>query len=226
MCINTIRKKLFSKTKSSFMNHEYVNYGCGYSAPEKWQNFDASPTLRFERIPIIGKIYTKNSSRFPENVEFGNIVDGLPIPNESCKGVYCSHILEHLSLEDFRSALKNTYKILKSKGYFRLVMPDLEYSINKYISDSSSDASLVFLKETSLGKERRNRGLTGFALDWLGNSQHLWMWDYRSISQELKNIGFIDIRRAQFGDASDPMFNDVEDERRWVNCLGVECSKA
>ncbi|BBC25709.1 class I SAM-dependent methyltransferase [Pseudanabaena sp. ABRG5-3] len=208
------------------MNHEYVNYGCGYSAPEKWQNFDASPTLRFERIPIIGKLYTKNSSRFPANVEFGNIVDGLPIPNESCKGIYCSHILEHLSLEDFRSALKNTYKILKSQGHFRLVMPDLEYSINKYINDPSSDASLVFLKETSLGKERRNRGLTGFALEWLGNSQHLWMWDYRSIAQELKNIGFIDIRRAQFGDASDPMFKDVEDESRWVNCLGVECRKA
>lgn len=208
------------------MNREYVNYGCGYSAPAQWQNFDASPTLRFERIPLIGKIYTKNSSRFPENVRFGNIVDGLPIPNESCKGIYCSHILEHLSLEDCRSALKNTYKILKSKGYFRLVMPDLEYSVNKYINDPSSNASLVFLKETSLGKERRNLGLTGFALEWLGNSQHLWMWDYRSISQELKNIGFIDIRRAQFGDASDPMFKDVEDESRWVNCLGVECRKA
>ncbi len=208
------------------MNHEYINYGCGYSAPNQWRNFDASPTLRFERIPIIGKIYTKNSSRFPENVEFGNIVDGLSIPDESCQGIYCSHILEHLSLEDCRFALKNTYKILKSQGYFRLVMPDLEYSINKYISDPSSDASLHFLKETSLGKERRRHGLAGFILEWLGNSQHLWLWDYRSIAQELADIGFVNIRRAQFGDASDPMFKEVEDEGRWINCLGVECTKA
>ena len=93
------------------MNNEYVQYGCGWSAPINWRNFDASPTLRFERIPIIGKLYTKNDSRFPQNVEFGDIVSGLPIANNSCKGVYCSHILEHLSLEDFKLALKNTHKI-------------------------------------------------------------------------------------------------------------------
>lgn len=95
------------------MNNKYVQYGCGWSAPKKWRNFDASPTLRFERTPIIGKLYTRNNSRFPENIEFGDIVSGLPIPNNSCKGVYCSHILEHLSLEDFRLALKNTVVILR-----------------------------------------------------------------------------------------------------------------
>ena len=207
------------------MNNEYVQYGCGWSTSKEWKNFDASPTLRFERIPIIGKFSNKNSLRFPKNVEFGDIVRGLPIPYDSCKGIYCSHVLEHLSLEDFRLALRNTYTILKGAGYFRLVLPDLEYSIKKYVDDLSIDASLVFLKETSLGKEKRNRGLKGFVIEWLGNSQHIWMWDYKSISQELKNIGFMNIRRAQFGDSTDPMFKEVEDEGRWVNCLGVECSK-
>jgi len=100
--------------------------------------------------------------------------------------VYCSHILEHLSLDDFKQAIINTHKILKSGGYFRLVLPDLEYSINRYINDSSTNAASVFLKETSLGKEKRNRGLKGFVQEWLGNSQHLWMWDYKSIEEELK----------------------------------------
>ena len=62
-------------------------------------------------------------------------------------------------------------------------------------------------------------------LEWFGNSQHLWMWDYKSISSELETTGFINIRRAKFGDSIDPMFKDVEDEGRWVNCLGVECRK-
>ena len=71
---------------------EYVQYGCAWSAPESWRNFDASPTLKFERLPIIGRLYTKNESRFPENVEFGDIIAGLPVPDDFCKGVYCSHI--------------------------------------------------------------------------------------------------------------------------------------
>ncbi len=207
------------------MDSKYVQYGCGWSAPKSWRNFDASPTVRFERLPIVGNLYTKNSKRFPSNVEFGDIVNGLPVPNDSCNGIYCSHILEHLSLEDFRIALKNTYKILNPDGYFRLVVPDLEHSIREYLDDSSENSSLNFLKATFLGREKRNRGLKGFILDWLGNSYHLWMWDFKSISQELKNAGFVDIRRATYGDCTDPLFKDAEDEGRWVDCLGVECRK-
>ncbi len=87
---------------------KYIQYGCGWSASSQWRNFDASPTLRFERMPFIGRLYTKNQFRFPCNVEYGDIVKGLPIEPDSCLGAYCSHILEHLSLSDFRTALRNT----------------------------------------------------------------------------------------------------------------------
>lgn len=207
------------------MTVDYVQYGCGYSAPENWRNFDASPTLRFERTPILGSLYTKNKSRFPKNVEYGDIVKGLPVPVESCKAVYCSHVLEHLSLNEFRLALANTYKVLQKQCIFRLVLPDLEFYINLYCADPESSAAINFLKGTGLGKEYRARGVKSFILDWLGNSQHLWMWDYKSIEGELKRAGFENIRRAQFGDSKDTMFISVEQKDRWENCLGVECMK-
>ena len=82
------------------MNKLYVQFGCGLSAPKEWLNFDSSLTLRFEKIPLLGKLYSKNEFRFPSNVLFGDIVKGLPkIMNNSCDGIYCSHILEHLSLK-------------------------------------------------------------------------------------------------------------------------------
>ncbi len=207
------------------MNNLYVQYGCGWSAPTNWKNFDASPTLRFERIPIIGKLYIKNASRFPKNVAYGDIINGLPISEDSCKGVYNSHILEHLSLEDFRLALKNTYKILQPGGVFRFVLPDLEHFIHEYTINSSADAAVIFLRETYLGREKRSRGIKAFIVDWMGNSQHLWMWDYKSIEHELKDIGFTHIRRAIFNDSSDPIFKEAENEERWKFCLGVECKK-
>lgn len=206
-------------------NNNYIQYGCGWSAPKSWRNFDASPTLRFERLPLVGKLYTKNHARFPENVEYGDIVKGLPVQPDSCVGVYCSHILEHLSLEDFQKALKNTHSLLRKGGVFRLVLPDLEYSIKKYINDPADDASLTFMRETSLGQEKRSRGLKGVIFFLLGNSQHLWMWDYKSMELELRHAGFVEIRRAQFGDSADPMFGEVEERGRWDNCLGVECIK-
>ena len=67
----------------------YVQYGCGWASASKgWQNFDVSPTLRFERIPLIGKLYTKNNNRFPPNVLYGDIVKGLPVKESSAEAVY------------------------------------------------------------------------------------------------------------------------------------------
>jgi SAM-dependent methyltransferase len=203
----------------------YVQYGCGHAGPVEWRNFDASPTLRFERLPLVGRLYSRNAARFPGNVEYGDIARGLPLDADSCAGVYCSHVLEHLSLEDFRAALRNTRRILRPGGVFRLVLPDLEYSISRYVGDSSSAAAGEFLRETFLGVERRPRGFSGFVVSWLGNSQHLWMWDYKAIAPELEAAGFAAIRRATLGDSPDPMFALVEDPGRWENCLGVECRR-
>lgn len=201
----------------------YVQYGCGWSAPDAWRNFDASPTLRFERVPLVGALYTKNASRFPRNVGYGDIVRGLPVPRESCTGVYCSHVLEHLSLEDLRTALANTYHMLRPGGVFRFVLPDLEQSAREYLSNPASDAALAFMRGTGLGRERRTKGLRGLVISSLGNSQHLWMWDYKSLERELQDAGFVSARRAFLGDSSDPMFQQVEDSGRWDGCLGVEC---
>jgi len=204
----------------------YVQYGCGMNAPEQWRNFDSSPTLRFEKIPLIGLMYTKNKSRFPKNVEYGDIVKGLPINENVCKGIYCSHILEHLCLNDFRIAILNTFKILHPNGIFRLVIPDLEYAIKKYLENPLNNSSQEFMRNTSLGYENRSKNIVNFFKFWLGNSQHLWMWDYKSIKSELEESGFVNIRRASYGDSVDPLFKIVEEKSRWENCLGVECRKA
>ncbi len=203
----------------------YVQFGCGFSSPSGWWNFDASPTLRFERLPIMGKLYTKNESRFPTNVEYGDITKGLPVPLESCSGIYASHILEHLSLSDFRIALKNTYRLLHSGGIFRLVVPDLECLTRKYAQSQNIEASATFMRETHLGIEKRPRGLKGIVQTFLGNSSHLWMWDYKALEHELISVGFVGVRRCEFGDSSDPMFKLVEDAGRFVDAVAVESRK-
>lgn len=207
------------------MIHDYVQYGCGWSAPEVWLNFDCSPTLRFERLPLVGRLYTKNAKRFPDNVRFGDIVCGLPIPPASCSGVYCSHVLEHLALDDFHVALEHTFSYLKSGGVFRLVLPDLEQLARAYLADSDASAASRFMEASWLGKKQRARGLRGLVADWLGNSTHLWMWDENAMAKQLADHGFRDIRRAFFGDAEDRMFDQVEDKERFDGCLAMQCRR-
>lgn len=205
----------------------YVQYGCGWSAPQEWINFDASFTLRWEKIPILGR-YTKNPRHYPANVMPGNIVNGLPVPDGSCQGVYASHVLEHLTLQEFHLALQNTYRILQEGRIFRLVVPDLEQSAREYIArldQGDPNANAFFLRETTLGIERRESGLLGLVRKLLNTSAHLWMWDERSMTQVLKEHGFRQIRRCRFGDCEDAMFSLVEERGRFENAVAMEARK-
>src|SRR5215470_9689688 len=140
----------------------YVQFGSGFSAPNSWTNFDASLTLRFERLPIIGR-YTKNATRFPSNGRYGDIVSGLPIESGSCSGVYASHVLEHLSRNDIDAALAETYRILKPGGIFRLVVPDLELAAREYLQsvdeNSPTSADEFVWNKTMLGRRTKSRNL-------------------------------------------------------------------
>jgi len=202
----------------------YVQYGCGFSAPDGWLNFDASPTLRFERSPI-GFLYTRNAKRFPLEVRYGDITRGLPIPDGSCRGVYCSHILEHLALEDCDRALANSFRYLQPGGLFRVVLPDFAAYVNEYVKDCSERAALVFMESSSLGRTRRARGIVGLLGEWLGNSAHLWMWDERSLAARLREHGFVNIRRAIYGDSEDQRFAEVENPDRFIDALAMQCAR-
>ena len=206
---------------------DYVHYGCGLSAPETWINFDASPTLRIQHLPLIGWAMRSHLNViFPGNVKYGNIVSGLPgLRADSCSGVYCSHVLEHLALNDFRKAMKNTYSMLKPGGIFRLVVPDLQYYIDEYCSNKEENAAIHFMESTILGSKARKKGIKGVLEYLFGNSKHLWMWDFKSMKEELESSGFIEIRRCQYGDSQDAMFLEVEDPGRFNNALAIECFK-
>jgi hypothetical protein len=201
----------------------YVHYGSGLCAPPEWTNFDASPALRLQRLPVLGSLGPA-SPKFPANVLYGDIVKGLPVTPHSCRAVYCSHVLEHLSLNDFRIALRNTRTLLQERGLFRLVVPDLRVAAERLVADPSPRAAMAFMNETSLGVTDRRRTVGGFVRSWLGNSQHLWMWDFQALQQELEAAGFSAIRRARCGDSEEPMFAVVEEESRWTDAVGIQCA--
>lgn len=202
-----------------------VQYGAGWSCPEDWQNFDSSPALRIEKLPLVGRFYTKNASRFPPNVEYGDIVLGLPVADGSCDFLYCSHVLEHLALDEFFTAVRNSFHLLKPGGLWRLVMPDLRHEADKYLENPSASASIDFLKSCSLGFPARPKGLLNKIAVYSGSSIHRWLWDYASVEAALSEAGFVDIRRAAFGDCEVDEFRSIEQEDRWANALGVQCRR-
>jgi predicted SAM-dependent methyltransferase len=143
----------------------------------------------------------------------------------SVTAAYCSHVLEHLALDEFRTTLRHVFTYLKPGGTFRFVLPDLEALVRAYASSTDAEAASTFMRESYLGVDSQGKGVSRLLRMLFGRSAHLWMWDEKNMTRELAAAGFTAIRRAQMGDNPDPRFADVEDAGRWENCLGMECRR-
>jgi hypothetical protein len=209
------------------MEKVYMQFGCGTTAPDGWLNFDAGPGFWLQsRFPFLkGILAKKGFPLYPQNITYGDVIKGLPVQSQSLEAVYCSHVLEHLSLDEFRTTVRNVHSYLHPGGTFRMVLPDLEGLIQDYLKDGSREAAHRFMEESYLGEKSSPRGLRAIPVALFGRSKHLWMWDYKSIEAELADAGFVAIRRATLGDSPDPRFAEVEAESRWTGCLGVDCKR-
>lgn len=212
------------------MKNEYVNFGCGAHCPEEFTNYDGSVNLLMQRKPLIGFFVKKMTDTvFPPNALYGNIAKGLPVGENSIKGIYSSHVLEHLSLEELRKSLRNSLKYLKPGGIFRSVLPNLEDCVQSYMAEKSSGnklAALDFMNYTFLGYQKRPSGIIDLVKWHLSGYHHFWMWDYEALEIELYDAGFSKVYRSKYHESADPYFKYAEAKGRFdFNALCVEAIK-
>lgn len=100
------------------MNKVCVNIACGDSFIEDWKNFDFSP--------------------YSSYVTKANLLEQLPLIDNSSDTVYSSHFLEHIPHDLVISFLRECFRITKSGGKLRLVLPDLEELCSVYLSNRQS----------------------------------------------------------------------------------------
>jgi predicted SAM-dependent methyltransferase len=92
---------------------KYLNLGCGSRFHEDWINFD----------------FVSNSTF----VQTANLIDGIPLENESIDVVYNSHVLEHFTKSQGEYFLNECFRVLKKGGVLRVVVPDLEQIAINYL---------------------------------------------------------------------------------------------
>lgn len=227
--------------QSPDINLVYIQFGGHTDSPEGWINYEHSPFLRMAKIPLVGPALNKFSRfDFSGDVRAGNIITGLPVESGSAAGVFCSHVIEHLTYHDSKIAFQNTYEYLAPDGIFRFVLPDLESRCKYYLDhhDSLPEPAKWLMKSTLMGRQDpRKTSFPSVLKKMLSNSSHMWMWDEKSLRRVLSEIGFRDIRRAKYGDSEDQHFARVETEYRFYwspdkedsevtfGELAIECKK-
>jgi len=97
------------------MERKSVNLGCGpvFVDSAEWINLDFSPASTA--------------------VVKANLLDRLPLVDNSASVVYSSHFLEHVPRSAVPVFLRECFRILEPGGVVRLVLPDLENMVQEYL---------------------------------------------------------------------------------------------
>jgi len=56
----------------------------------------------------------------------------LPFKDNSVDEIYCGHLLEHLTIENFNNTIKEMHRVLKAGGKITITIPDLVRAIDGY----------------------------------------------------------------------------------------------
>jgi SAM-dependent methyltransferase len=203
-----------------------IHIGCEFKIGRSWKNYDISITAQIEKIPLIRKIIKINPISYPKEVIYGNITQRPFCKNNEADNIYCSHALEHMTREGMQAALINIYFMLKPGGCFRLVVPDLETRVKKYLQNQDCDA---FIETIGFGKKKNDRTFKDFLRKMFGNSGHLWMYDYKSMQNYLAEAGFKNIKKCKIGDSGIDIFSEVEELHRFIDGdfveVAIQCTK-
>lgn len=95
------------------MSQICVNIACGNAYIKGWLNFDYGP--------------------HSASVNQANLLERIPVSDGSADVVYSSHFLEHIPRNQVEVFLSECFRITKSGGRLRLVLPDLEELCRVYL---------------------------------------------------------------------------------------------
>ncbi len=203
-----------------------IHIGCEFKIGKNWKNYDISITAQLEKILLFRKFIKINPLPYPKEVIYGDISKKIFCKKNEANNIYCSHALEHMTKEGMQKALKNIYFMLKPGGCFRLIVPDLEMRVQKYLKNQDCDA---FIESLGFGKKKDNKNFTDFLRKLFGNSGHLWMYDNKSMQKYLAEAGFKNIRKCKIGDSGIQVFSEVEEVHRFIDGdfieVALQCTK-
>jgi predicted SAM-dependent methyltransferase len=203
-----------------------IHIGCEHKIGINWKNYDVSYVPIFEKLPIIGNLIKINSKRYPSEVLYGNICNSMLCKENSADNIFCSHTLEHMPKENMIFALKNIYRMLKEKGCFRLIVPNLKARAELYIKTKDADK---FIETIGMGQSKSAHNFFDKLRGIFGNSLHKWMYDEQSMTNYLSQVGFKNIRKCTFNDSGIEAFTEVEDLHRFIDGdfeeIALQCTK-
>jgi len=186
-----------------------LNIGCGPKAVKGWINLDKSWKVYLTRFPVlkvplrflatlrlINRLTPSEELPAELGIRRHDVARGLPFKDNEVDCIYSSHMLEHLSRSKANFVLEECYRVLKSDGILRLVVPDLHLLIEEYLRGKQDGDALSadnFIEGLHLLSTRHSKRF----INRIMSQGHQWIYDFNSLRYRLSRIGFSEINKCQ-----------------------------
>ncbi|MDX2116499.1 MAG: class I SAM-dependent methyltransferase [Planctomycetota bacterium] len=216
--------------------------------PDGWLNVDGSWAARLAKRPgLLKALQTlklvprrEGDEGFKSSVFTHDLSKPLPFPEGTFTGVYASHTLEHMWLDEGGRVLRECLRVLKPGGVCRMVVPDLRHIILEYMGQFDFGKDDVYSQVTDEVKRtvpradilnmrlllrdptapRGNLLLKGYRTMKDFHS-HKWMYDAESLAYHMKRAGFVEVQERGLHESRIPGIQDVERPERVRNGVGI-----
>ncbi len=174
-----------------------------------WQNWDILPIEK----------HIKEGHLFRQ----WDVRNGIPLANNSVDLYHCSHLIEHLTLEESHALLAEVWRTLKPGGLVRISTPDARIIVRRYLQDDMNYFNAIqppeFISASTQG-EKLSRIL------FSGDYAHRGVYDFEMLKAFLVQGGFNPdkIFRMPTGESqSDVMKREMRDQHQQISlyCEGI-----
>ena len=154
----------------------------------------------------------------------------LPFSTHSADAIYISNALEHFSKDDANRLCHEFFRILKTGGVLRIVVPDLEILCRRYLesialplNESLHERAIDDLFDQMVRKKSGGSQETEEKLSLAAHLKrlvgleptperlgelHLWMYDRFSLERLLRQAGFQTVKITDYQTSNIPRFKD------------------
>ena len=132
-----------------------------------------------------------------------DITTGLPLDDACVSGVYSEHCIEHIPLESGDLVLAEMFRVLKPGGRVRIVMPDAEIYLTRYVNalkDPSGEPMPYAERDDFHGIYQPIMSVNRI----FHEHGHRFIYDFPMLKSLLERHHFANIELCSFGEGKDP----------------------
>ena len=217
---------------NTFLSLDRVNVGCGRTPTPGWLNFDNSLSVRIANAPapLRQAIHTLRLLK-PDQQRFVQAANELrlrwadarhlPLPDQSMRALYTSHMLEHLNRDGAARFLREAKRVLRPGGILRVAVPDLGILVEAYRADRDADA---FVARTHMAVPPVDGLVDRLRFLFVGFREHAWMYDSVSLIKLITAAGFEHAAQMPPGQTRIPDPGELDLHERAHETVYVEAS--